>query len=75
MDHVAEIDQTDDALADDALVLRLEIIAGADDHVVIVRVVVNRALAKPRQYRLDVAFELSGELAGEAPRFRVRDPD
>src|SRR5262245_3851969 len=82
MDHVAEIYQSDDALADDtladdalagdALVLRAKIIAG-DDHVIIIRVVVNRALAKLRQYRRDVALELCGEFDYKSTRLRVRD--
>src|SRR5262249_48140132 len=50
-----------------------EVWAGADDHVVIVRVVVNRALAKPRQYRRDIAFELGGELDYKSTRLRVCD--
>src|SRR5262249_24436263 len=50
-----------------------EVWAGADDHVVIVRVVVNSALAKPRQYRRDIAFELGGELDYKSPGLRVRD--
>src|SRR5262245_17811550 len=73
VDHIPKIDQSDDALADDALALRVEIIAGADDHVIIVRVVVNRALAEPRQYRRDVALELSGELDYKSTRLRVHD--
>src|SRR5262245_48660349 len=88
VDHIPKIDQSDDALADDALAddaladdaladdaltLRVEIIAGADDHVIIVRVVVNRALAEPRQYRRDVALALSGELAYTFTRLRVHD--
>src|SRR5262245_4147882 len=72
-DALADDALADDALADDALALRVEIIAGADDHVIIVRVVVNRALAEPRQYRRDVALELSGELDYKFTRLRVHD--
>src|SRR5262245_28401138 len=88
VDHISEIDQSSDALASDALAndaladnglaghalaLRVEIIAGADDHVKIIRVVVNRALAEPRQYRRDVLFKLGGELDYKSARLRVRD--
>src|SRR5262245_42160117 len=83
VDHIPKIDQSDDALADDALAddaladdalaLRVEIIAGADDHVIIVRVVVNRALAEPRQYRRDVALEIRGEIDYKFTCFRVID--
>src|SRR5262245_16552132 len=62
-----------DALAGDALALRVGIIACAYDHVIIIRVVVNRALAEPRQYRRDVALELGGELDYKSARLRVRD--
>src|SRR5262245_13128775 len=68
VDQIAEINQPDDAL-----VFRTEIIAAADDHIVIVRVVVNRALAKPRQDRLDIAFKLVREVDYESPHFVVLD--
>src|SRR5262245_23533366 len=78
VNHIPEIDQSGDALAGDALAgdalaLRVGIIAGAYDHVIIIRVVVNRALAKPRQYRRDVALELGGELDYKSTRLCVRD--
>src|SRR5262249_1520756 len=72
-DHIPEIDQFDHALAEHGPTLRVEIIACAYDHVVIIRVVVNRALAEPRQYRRDVALELGGELDYKSARLRVRD--
>src|SRR5262245_28263906 len=73
VDHISEIDQSNDALTNNALAFRMEIIAGADDHVIIIRVVVNRALAEPRQYRRDVLFKFGGELDYKSARLCVRD--
>src|SRR5262245_37650101 len=72
-DALANDALADNGLADHALALRVEIIAGADDHGKIIRVVVNRALAEPRQYRRDVLFKLGGEADYKSARLRVRD--
>src|SRR5262245_42521347 len=58
VDHISEINNTYAVLAPRAEISP----AGAYDHVVIVRVVMNRALAKLGQYRRDVTLELGGEL-------------